>query len=320
MARISVHFERWLRRFHVEQSGPGPCSPLRILRQVQVCGGAAYDLVSYAADPPSETGPTVIDLWTLRSTATDKAAFGEACANLELAGCLNDQVREGFLALENRPPPSILLRGNLVAPSVEPCRELSEVADSGQRIRLWTHSLRSGRLDVLPYCAPPDTGCEAGTGTLERILLMLSASVQRGPFGAGPAGQRRRFERRPVSIPARIAFFDSAGRLAAEREVVITDLSPTGARLSAVSLPADLESLQAGTVVLIPIAGEDRFTIPGQVVRVLVRASAALGVEFRGLSRLSTRGLRKILVPSTAPYRPARRGSLRPRFPKDPLH
>ena len=290
MRDLAVRFEHWLGHFQKTQGG----ASARLARRVRLCGSESYDFASHLAPDDRLEDALVVDLWTLRRAPTSKRAFGEACARLELANCLYDQVREGFLRRRRDPKPVLVLRGNLVSPSVAPDPELAMVAESGHRVRLWTYSFVGGTFEVLPYCATSAARLPAKAGTLSRFLSRLSYSG-RSPK-TGPSNQRRRFERQSVSIRARVMLYDAAGRWAGEGEATISDLSSAGARLTSISAPADMETLSAGSVILFPREG--RVALPADVVRFQARTSPGMGVRFRELSRLTRIGLKRILLAS----------------------
>ncbi len=190
MQDIRNQFEAWLEHSYDPQARAK--SALRILRRFKLCDWMVYDLASFRVPEAPGSGPLIIDLWTLRSARADKAALMKACAQFEMANCLKDQVREGLTAIRNTPPSQILLRANVVAPSVGSGPESSIMAEAGHRIRLWTHSFESGKLEVWPYCGSTPVKCKRSAGTLAGLLMKIWSS-DRGqeiasagdPFGHG---------------------------------------------------------------------------------------------------------------------------------------
>lgn len=290
MHTVPARFERWLRSArgataaadsHVgcvvsEFPDPGRATPFRWISH---------------ADPPFPSHlPLTVDLWVLRQATVTRAVFGELCAGLELANCRYDEIAEGFVVRGFVVSRLIVLRANLVAPSVEQDSFLAEAAQSGSRVRLWTYSASPRDFEVFPHCPAPIPDVGRPFGALAELLSKLSGPAKRGDRRDLPAGlpvDRRRFERQPVRLRASVGIAGAGRRIVAERRATISDLSARGACLTDFTLRTGLGALRSGRVVLRSTVGGRSFLARGSVVRISVqRKSTSLGIEFTGRPRM----------------------------------
>jgi len=292
MAQISALFGRWLRRVHVGAADFASKTRTHLLGPGLLGGKTPFGWLSYPEPIEPEKGlPATVDLWALREKPVTRALFEEVCGSMELAKCRRDDISEAFLLRGLVPSRLILLRANLVSPSVEPDPFLADIAQSGSRVRLWTYRVSPSRFGVSPHCPPPVSDAKRAFGPLGGLFSRLSRPPKQGcpePAAASASGDRRRFERRPVQMRASVGI---AGAGDAGREAIISDLSTRGAFLTDVTLRTGLVALRAGKVILRSTAGGRPFYARGCVVRLNVqRKSVTLAIEFSGRPRLGTSG------------------------------
>jgi len=283
---VPARFERWLREAHRAPSQTASRTLLVVIESTPLGLRTPFGWISYEDSPSGGCTPLTLDLWAIRRETSSRAAFGEVCGSLELANCHYDETVEGYVLRGLAASRPIVLRANLVSPSVEPDPFFGEVAQSGTRVRLWTYSLSPSGFEVFPYCpAPVPEACRLFR-PLAGLLSELSGAVTRRTSGT-LSGDRRRFERRPVVVLASVGFAGAGARALAEREATISDLSSRGACLTGLPLQDGLGALEAGAVELRSAVGGRSFFARGSVVRLSVhRKEATLGVEFSGRPRV----------------------------------
>jgi len=180
MKDIGAHFERWLRRC---RAPPDESAPHRrryvVINIPSRMRLGSFRWVSYWQPGGTEVMPVHVDFWMLRTASANAADFHEVCGQLELVRCVYDLVLERIELAAKAPRRCLVLRANLVSPSVKAEPALLLASETGSRVRLWTFRGRGGNFDVLPHCAAPGRAAKTKAEMLERMFLILSG-------GAGP--------------------------------------------------------------------------------------------------------------------------------------